>query len=160
MWGLVLLAGLISSCPGSAQERLTSVATNIHLGSAPVEVELLPEPAFASAIRANTNALIVLAVEGIEGATVQPIRINVFLGKPDANSRTPTADASFVGFIQLMPVRGEVRRIGHMFEMQHARGLDPNRPVQITLVPVVGLHDTPSSVSLRVESLYLAEEQA
>ncbi len=160
MGGLFLLASLILSNPGSAQERLTSVATNIHLGNAPVEVELLPEPAFASLIRANTNALIVLAVEGIEGAAVQPVRINVFLGKSDANSRTSTADASFVGFIQLLPVRGAVRRIGHLFEMPHARSLDPNRPVQITLVPVVGLDDTPSGVSLRIERLYLSEEQA
>ncbi len=54
----------------------------------------------------------VLAIEGIEGAGAQPVRINVFIDKSDADNLTPTTDPRCVGFIKLLPVRGDVRRTG------------------------------------------------
>jgi hypothetical protein len=141
----------------NAQEQLSSIVTDVRLGSTPLTVDLVPERSLETALRAGGNVLIVLAVEGLEGTTVQPVRINVFLDKPDADSRTATDAPNGVGFIQLVPVRGIVRRVGHAFDLPQIRDLELNKPIRITLVPVVGVDGVPSDTSLRIARIYLRQ---
>jgi hypothetical protein len=149
------LAGLGAIAVANGQERLTSVASGVALGSAPVTVALDPQPRLADALRADDDAPIVLAIEGIEGTAAQPVRINVFLNKPDADRAVSSEDASAVGFIQLLPVRGAVRRIGHAFEIPRSLRLQPSSRLQVTLVPVIGVGEAPEGVALRIERIYL-----
>jgi hypothetical protein len=142
----------------NAQAPLTSVAADVQLGSAPFTVDLVPEPALATAAHAGGNVLLVLVVEGLAGTTVQPVRVNVFLGKPDADRHTPTDDPGFVGFIQLLPVRGTVGPVGHAFQLTDLHRRQLNRPIRISLVPVVGDNGVPSDVFLRISRIYLRRE--
>lgn len=156
--GLALvLAGFAFGGPANARE-LTNIATDLKLGTAPLAVKLTSEADLASALEAGKSLPMALAIEGIEGATVQPVRINVFVDKPDADNLTPTTDPRFVGFIQLLPVRGEVRRTGIAFEMPMIRYSDFGASISITLVPVVGTDNrAPRDVALRIARLYLRE---
>jgi hypothetical protein len=153
----LLLAGFGLGGPGNARE-LTDIATNLQLGTGPLAVKLTPEPDLASAIDAGKPLSMVLAIEGIEGAAAEPVRINVFVDKPDADNFTPTTDPRCVGFIQLLPVRGDVRRMGIAFEMPMIRYSDFGRSISITLVPVVGTDNrAPRDVALRIARLYIRE---
>jgi hypothetical protein len=140
--------------PGS----LTNMVRDMQLGAAPLTVDLLPQAEFASALRAGGDAPIALAVEGIEGAVVQPVRINVFINRPDAGPATSSEDPSCIGFIQLLPTRGTVRAVSHAFELPGARSLDLTKPIRVTLVPVIGTSEAPRDVSLRVGRIYLRRE--
>jgi hypothetical protein len=68
---------------------LTTAATGLTLGSASTTVILTPLREFAPALGAAQNraAPVILAIEGITGQPVHPLRINVFVGKPDATRR-------------------------------------------------------------------------
>jgi hypothetical protein len=145
--------------PVNAQEQLTGIAADLQLGSTPLTVDLVPERSFEAALRAGDDVLIALAVEGIEGTTVQPFRINVFVDKTDADSRTATDAANWIGFIQLLPVRGAVRRFGHAFNLPRIRDLELDKPIRITLVPVVGVDSVPGGTSLRIARMYLRRER-
>ena len=116
-------------------------------------------PALASALRGDGDVPAVLAIEGIEGLAAQPVRINVFLNKPDADNRSSTEDPSCLGFIQLLPARGTVRPMGHAFDLSQVRYLDPAKPIRVTLVPVVGTDSKPSDLSLHIGRIYLRRER-
>jgi hypothetical protein len=153
----VLFAGFSLSGLAEAQE-LTDIAADLRLGTVPAAVKLTPKPALALALDSANPSPPVLAIEGIEGAAAQPVRINVFVNKRDADNRTPTTDSNCVGFIQLLPVRGEVRRTGMAFEISRTLDLDPARSIWITLVPVVGTDNSvPRDVTLRIARLYIEE---
>ena len=139
----------------TSQAELSSIASNAELGSNPLVVDLLPTPPLDALLRAPSSEPIVLAVEGVEGTTPLPVRINLFLDKPDADSRTSTDDPSFIGFLQLLPVRGTVRRIGHVFDIPPTLRLARNGPIKITLVPVVGTDSVPNDVSLHIARIFL-----
>jgi hypothetical protein len=153
----LLLAGFGLGGPANARE-LTDIATNLQLGIAPLAVKLKPEPGLASALNAGKPPPMVLAIEGIEGASAQPVRINVFVDKPDADNLTPTTDPRCAGFVQLLPVRGQVRRTGIALEMPMIRYSDFGQTISITLVPVVGADNrAPRDVALRIARLYVRE---
>jgi hypothetical protein len=131
------------------------VITDAHLGTAPLSVALEPQAGLASALRAG-NGEPVLALEGIEGDVAQPIRIKVFVNKPGAGYQTSTEDAASLGFIQLLPSGGHVRPVSHVFDLSQIPGLDPAKPLQVTLVPVVGTDDAPPrDVSLKIARIYV-----
>jgi hypothetical protein len=156
--GLALLLSVFGLAGPANARELTVIATNLTLGTAPLAVKLTPEPDLASALNAGKPLPMVLAIEGIEGAAAQPVRINVFVDKPDADNLTPTTDPRCVGFIQLLPVRGEVRRTGIALEMPMIRYSDFGQSISITLVPVVGTDNrAPRDVALRVARLYIRE---
>lgn len=153
----LLFAGIGPVWPASGQ-TLTDVATDLQLGPAPLAVTLTPEPALAAALNAGEATPMVLAIEGIEGATAQPARINVFVDRPDADNHTPTTDLNWVGMIQLLPARGRVRRMGIGFVMPNIRYSDFGRSIVITLVPVVGVDNSaPRDLALRIARLFLRE---
>ena len=123
-------------------------------GTAPLAVRLTPTPALASAL--DLAGPPVLAIEGIEGAASQPIRVNIFINKRDADNRTPTTDFELRRLHQLLPVRSNVRRTGIALEIPNNRKLDAARSIWITLVPVVGMDNSvPRDVALRIARLYL-----
>jgi hypothetical protein len=141
-----------------AQGPLTSVATDVHLEGDPTSVILAPQNSLASALTDTSRAPVVLAVQRIEGTSVQPIRINVFLNMPSADSRTPCDDHNCLGFIQLLPARGTIRPTGYNFELSNVRGLDPRTAMHVTFVPVIGNESRPSQVSLRIGRVYLRQQ--
>jgi hypothetical protein len=151
------LAGPAPSRAVSAQDILTSVALDVRVSGAPVQVDLAPVPALRGALDGVDGPPIALAIEGLEGTTVQPVRLNVFLNKTDADTHTSTEDMSCVGFIQIIPVRGIVRRVGHAIEVSRSGGLQPNGPIRITIVPVVGTDSVPTNLSLRIGRIYLEQ---
>jgi hypothetical protein len=154
----VVLAVLsLMSQPMRAQAELSSVADKIELGRTPLVVDLMPTPALDAALRAAAQAPVVLAIEGLEGTTSLPVRVNLFLDKPDATSRTSIDDPGFIGFLQLLPVRGTVRRIGHVFDIPASFRLTHGGPVRVTLVPVVGTDSVPGDVSLHIARIFLRQ---
>lgn len=154
---LLLLVVLSLIGLAKAQAALTSIATGVQIGADARVVVLSPEPALASAL-GQGGLPIVLAVEGVEGAAVQPIRINIFLNKPDADNHTSTDSPSCLGFIQLLPTQGVVRRVNYAFDLSQTGNLDPAKPISITLVPVIGTDSRPRDVSLRIGRLYIRQE--
>jgi hypothetical protein len=152
------MAGLSLAGMAQADEPLTSVASDVRLGTEPVSVMLSPHEALAAALRDADQTPVVLAVNGITGTAAQPIRINVFLDKPDADNRTSPDDSSCLGFIQLLPNQATVRRTGYNFDLSGRRNLDVARPIPVTLVPVVGDNSVPTQVSLRIERIYIKRE--
>lgn len=160
---IALLAG--ADMPGNSSlaqspSALTKPATGVALGTQPLTVALQPQPAmqpaFADARRGSN--VVALAVEGLEGTVTQPVRINVFIGKPDANRNTSVDDPHFVGTIALLPRNGRLKPTGRIFDLSHATGLDTAAPLQVTLVPVVGTDDAPQAprdATLRVGKIYI-----
>jgi len=49
---------------------------------------------------------VILTIEGITGKPAHPLRINVFVGRPDATLKTSTNDPHFVGYIAIAPKYG------------------------------------------------------
>lgn len=156
--GLALfIVGVGLSSPLIAKE-LTDIATDLQVSTAPLVVKLTPEQALTSALNAGHHLPLALAIEGIEGAAPQPVRINVFVNKRDADNLTPTIGSSSLGFIQLLPVNGGVRRVSIAFEIPMIRNLDLGRSIWITLVPVVGTDNSvPRRLALRIARLYIKE---
>lgn len=150
---LPIMAGLMGAAP--VPDRLSSVATGTALGNAPVTVDLLP----LAAVQAAPGAIIALAVDDIAGTVQQPIRIAVFVNRPDAGPATATDGPDCVGFIQLLPLRGTIRGLSHAFELPPAGGFDLAGPIRVTLVPVIGTAETPRGVSLHIGAIYLRRER-
>jgi hypothetical protein len=154
---LLVLVAIVMN-PTFAQETLTSVANQIRLGPTPLTIALEPDQAFASALREAGAAPAVLAIEGIEGVSPQPVRIKVFLNQPHANYQSSTDDPNYLGFIQLLPIRGMVRPLGHAFDLSPMRHLDPSKPIRVTLVPVVGTDSKPNDLTLHISRIYVRHE--
>ena len=150
---LLVIAGLMGAAP--EPDRLSSVVPGTVLGDAPVTVDLLPQPA----AQAGPGAIIALAVDGIAGTVQQPVRIAVFINRPDAGPATAPDGPDCVGFIQLLPLRGTIRGLSHAFELSPAGGFDLAGPIRVTLVPVIGTAETPHGVSLHIGAIYLRRER-
>jgi hypothetical protein len=144
---------------------LTTTVTGLSLGSAPATVTLTPLSEFTQALRAEQNraAPVILAIEGVSGQPVRPLRINVFVGKPDATPKTSTNDPHFVGYIAIAPKYGG----GHTQGIEVSRDFDVSnlvlssgsRSLQVTLVPVSGIAEAPHGPSLRVRQIYLRRDR-
>jgi Protein of unknown function (DUF_B2219) len=139
---------------------LSDSIRNVVLKSAPVSVELTPKPGGAAALEAarGGSGSVVLAVEGVMGTCSQPVRINVFLNRPDATLATSTDDTNFLGFLYLIPRRGQIRRNSQAFDLASVPSLDERR-LSVTLVPITGESDTPKDLSLVIGQIYLQREQ-
>lgn len=126
---------------------------------------MTPLPELTPALRAAQNraAPVILAIEGIAGQPVHPLRINVFVGKPDATPKTSTNDPHFAGYIAIAPKYGGSQRQG----IEVSRDFDvsnlvlPSEPwgLQVTLVPVAGIVEAPRGLSLRVRQIYLRRDR-
>jgi hypothetical protein len=143
---------------GPAARSLSSTITQARLGTEPLTVNLEPLPALAPALRTKDDNPTVLAIEGIEGNVTQPIRINIFLNEPGAGRHNATDDPRCVGFIQVLPVRGKLRPTSEAFDLSQIPDFDPKKPIQVTLVPVVGTDGAPRDVSLSVGRIYLRRD--
>jgi hypothetical protein len=99
-----------------------------------------------------------VVVEGIEGTLTQPVRLNVFVNKPDANRTTSLEDPHFLGYIDLLPTHGRVESGGRLFDLSTVKAIDPAAPLEVTLVPVVGRNMAPSDASLRLSRIYARRE--
>ncbi len=155
-------AGL-AGAPAVAQEPavpLTNTVTGVALRSEPVTVTLSPSPGLKSALEAarRGSGTMALAVEGVKGTLTQPVRINVFVNKPDANRATPLEDPHFLGYIHVPPTRGRVENAGRLFDLSSVEVVDPAAPVRVTLVPVVGSNSTPRDAALQISRIYLRRE--
>jgi hypothetical protein len=152
--------------PARAQGQtlaLTTTVAGLSLGSGPATVTLTPLPELAPALRAAQNraAPVILAIEGVSGQPIHPLRINVFVGKPDATPKTSANDPHFAGYIAIAPKYGggqgiEVSRdfdVSNLVLSSEARGL------QVTLVPVAGIAEAPRGLSLRVRRIYLRRDR-
>jgi hypothetical protein len=104
------------------------------------------------------DGTITLAVESIEGMLTQPIRINVFVNKPDANSKTSVEDTHFIGYISMFPRLGGVKGVSRAFDLSSMEAVDPTAPLRVTLVPVTGIDLTPRDAALRVGRIYVRRE--
>lgn len=144
---------------------MTTTVTGLSLGSAPATVTLTPLPEFAPALRAALNraAPVILAIEGITGQPVHPLRINVFVGKPDATSKTSTNDPHFGGYIAIAPKYGVGQRQGievsRDFDVSNLELSSESQGLQVTLVPVAGIAEAPRGLSLRVRQIYLRRDR-
>jgi hypothetical protein len=148
--------------PAGSQEQLviTNLVTQVALRSGPVTVTLSPRPTLRQALQAarRGDGTITLVIEGIEGTLTQPVRINVFLDKPDANSATPVDDPHFLGYIYVAPSRGRVNGAGRAFDVTTAEAVDPATPLQVTLAPVTGTNMAPREAMLQVGRIYMRRE--
>jgi hypothetical protein len=121
----------------------------------------MPLPEFATALHAQQDhaAPVILAIEGVSGRPVHPLRINVFVGKPDATPKTSTNDPHFAGYIAILPKYGGGQTqgidISRDFDVSNLVLPGESRGFQVTLVPVAGIAETPRSLSLRVRQIYL-----
>jgi hypothetical protein len=140
---------------------LTTTVTGLSLGSAPATVTLRPLPELAPALRAEQNrvAPVILAIEGVSGQPVHPLRINVFVGKPDASPKTSTNDPRFAGYIAIDPKYGGGQtqgiKVSRDFDVSNLVLPNESRGLQVTLVPVSGIAEAPHGLSLRVRQIYL-----
>jgi hypothetical protein len=144
---------------------LTTTVTGLSLGSAPATVALTPLPELAPALRAaqNSAAPVILAIEGVSGQPVHPLRINVFVGKPDATAKTSINDPHFAGYIAIAPKYGGGQthgiEVGRDFDVSNLVRQSESRGLQVTLVPVAGIAEAPHSLSLRVRRIYLRRDR-
>jgi Protein of unknown function (DUF_B2219) len=140
---------------------LTTTVTGLSLGSAPATVTLTPLPELAPALRAAAPAI--LAVEGVSGQPAHPLRINVFVGKPDATAKTSTDDPHFAGYIAIAPKYGGGQTQGidvsRDFDVSNLVLSSGSRGLQVTLVPVAGIAETPRGLSLRIHRIYLRRDR-
>lgn len=158
-----LTCGFLAATAVLAQERsviLTNTVRAVALKSEPVTITLTPRPEFASAFEAarQGHGTVALAVEGIEGKSTQPIRINVFFDKPDATRATALEDPHFLGYVYIIPRRGEVKGTGRAFDLSSVKIFDAAAPLRITLVPIAGADATPRDASLSVGQIYVRQE--
>jgi len=139
---------------------LTTAATGLTLGSVPATVTLTSLPGFAPALRAaqNSAAPVILTIEGITGKPAHPLRINVFVGRPDATLKTSTNDPHFVGYIAIAPNYGaEPARgidISRGFDVSNLDISGDDEGLRVTLVPVAGLAEAPRDLSLQIRRIY------
>jgi hypothetical protein len=139
---------------------LTTAATGLTLGSVPATVTLTSLPGFAPALRAaqNSAAPVILTIEGITGKPAHPLRINVFVGRPDATLKTSTNDPHFVGYIAIAPKYGaEPARgieISRGFDVSNLDISSDDEGLRVTLVPVAGLAEAPRDLSLQIRRIY------
>lgn len=158
--------GLWSGSAGAQEQTLalTTTVIGLALGSLPATVTLTPLPGFAPALHAaqNHTAPVVLAIEGVAGKPVRPLRINVFVDKPDASPKTSTNDPHFAGYIAIAPKYGSGQEqdieISRAFDVSNLDIPEKSQGVQVTLVPVAGIAGTPRVFSLRVRRIYLRRE--
>lgn len=155
--GALALGLAVAAAASPASRRLTSVAAVPSLGAAPVTVRLIPQ-ANAAAALARPGAVVSVSLEDIGGATEQPVRINVFIGRPGATRRDPITHPNLVGTVHLLPSRGTVSRTQRLELRDPARWMPRRGPVAITLVPVVGRDDAPRASALHVRRVYLRAE--
>lgn len=150
---------------GRADEmQAVTTAAGLVLGDTPETASLTPLPGFAPALRAGQSqgAPVVLAIEGITGEPAQPVRIHVFVGKPDATPKTSTDDPHFVGYIAVIPkyAVGHAQGIdvSRAFDISHL-GISPTaQSITVTLVPVAGVAEAPRGLSLRVRKIYFRRD--
>jgi hypothetical protein len=153
----------LAATPGNGQESavpLTNTLTAVPLRSQPVTVTLSPSPDLKSALDAaeRGRASVALAVEGVSGTLTQPVRINVFVNKPDANRTTPLEDPHFLGYIHVPPRRGRVENAGRLFDVPADAVAGLAAPLRVTLVPVVGSDSAPRDASLQIGRIYVRRE--
>jgi Protein of unknown function (DUF_B2219) len=158
--------GLWGGSPAQGQTlALTTTVAGLSLGSAPATVTLTPLPELAPALRAEQNraAPVILAIEGVSGQPVHPLRINVFVGKPDATLKTSTNDPHFAGYIAIDPKYGGDQtqgiEVSRDFDVSNLVLSSEPRGLQVTLVPVAGIAEAPRGLSLRVRQIYLRRDR-
>jgi hypothetical protein len=139
---------------------LTNTVTGVALDTHPVTVTLSPSPQLKSALNAAElgRATVALAVEAIRGTLTQPVRVNVFVNRPDADRTTPLEDPHFLGYINVQPTRGRVDNAGRLFDVPANAIGDLIGAVRVTLVPVVGSDDMPRDAVLQVGRIYMRRE--
>jgi hypothetical protein len=140
---------------------LTDPVSALALGSEPLTVTLSPRPELKQTLQAarQGRGVVTLAIEGVEGTLTQPVRINVFVNKPDADRTTPVDDPHFVGYIHVAPARsGVARGVNRVLDLAPVRDLNPDAPVGVTLVPVAGINDAPRDASLQVRRIVIRRE--
>jgi len=155
------VALLAASAAGAAAPvgSLTSVERVQRLGPRPVTVRLEPRAREASASPGREVAVSV-ALEGIEGVAIQPVRINVFLDRPDADRNLAISDPHYVGFVQLMPRRGGiVAARSQRLTLRRGASCATIRRMTVTLVPVVGRNSAPVQSDLRIGRVYVRCER-
>jgi hypothetical protein len=144
---------------------LTTTVAGLSLGRAPATVALTPLPELAPALRAaqKSAAPVILAIEGVSGQPVHPLRINVFVGKPDATPKTSTNDPHFAGYIAIAPKYGGGQtqgvEVSRDFDVSNLVLSSESGGLQVTLVPVAGIAEAPHSLSLRVRQIYLRRDR-
>jgi hypothetical protein len=162
---LAAVTGWLAPCgtPAIAENStvpLTNTITEMALDSHPVTVTLSPLPELKSALNAAElgRATVALAVEAIRGTLTQPVRVNVFVNRPDADRTASLEDPRFLGYINVQPTRGRVENAGRLFEIPANAIGDLAAPVRVTLVPVVGSDEAPRDAALHVGRIYMRRE--
>ncbi|VVB47657.1 protein of unknown function [Beijerinckiaceae bacterium RH AL1] len=136
----------------AGQTPVSSVAVDTPLGDRPVTAR------FANIAAASAGTAAVLSIENLKGRSTQPVRINVFVDKPEADRRTPATDPHWAGVIQLMPRQGEVHSLGTLVDLAGFMNPGSGRPIAITLVPVVGTDSSPQGLELTLGRMSIRYE--
>jgi hypothetical protein len=161
--GAILMAGALSA-PAAGEERdvaLTSTMSDVSVRAEPVTVSLRPQPELSRAFKAAQagDGAMAVAVHEITGRSSQPVLLNVYVNKQDADRTTSTEDPHFIGHLLLEPKQDLIATKGADFELQNDVPADPARPLQITLVPVIGINGVPRDLSLRVGQIYIRHDR-
>jgi hypothetical protein len=148
----------LAAASGEEPAILSNVVRDVTLRSEPVTIALAGRSGFAPALDAarRGGGAVVLALRNIQGRSTQPIRLNVFVDKPDADRATPSADPHFLGFVYLIPTRSEVRG-GHAFDLSGLQTPDGGA-LRITLVPIAGTDAAPRDAALSVGQIDIRRE--
>ena len=161
LFGVLGAALLNGPCRTDAQMlALTTAATGLTLGRVPATVTLMPLSELAPALSAaqNSAAPVILAIEGITGQPTHPLRINVFVDRPDATPKTSTNDPHFVGYIAIAAKYGAEQaggiEISRGFDVSKLDILRDSQGLRVTLVPVAGIAGAPRDLSLQVRRIY------
>jgi hypothetical protein len=146
---------LIMVLSGAARDSaLAAPVADLALGAEGATVTLRLTEAGRHALGESGTAL---ALDDVTGETDRPIRINVFLDKPDADRRTSTEDPHFLGYLQLMPTGPDGHRhvaASTEFDMA-AAPIGAAGSLSISLIPIIGIDQAPTGITLKIGRISL-----
>lgn len=162
LWFAAACVGPCLAAAGASAQEMSSLSDTVRdvaLTSGPVTIALSPSADFARWLEAarNGQGAVALTLADIQGTSPQPVRINVFVDKPDATRTTVDDDPHFLGFVYLIPRQGRVGRTGQAFDLTPLGTLAAGR-LTVTLVPIVGTGAAPTESSLRIGQIYIRRE--
>lgn len=142
-----------------ARSGLTNAVEGVEIYRAPVTVKLSSKAVLGGAIAEARRGgrPIALVVEGVGGAIDEPVRINVFINKPDADRATSLEDVHFIGYLQLMPAPGRPTFANFALQVPPESLFDQG-DVDVTLVPSVGVGEPPRGATITVQKIELRSE--
>jgi hypothetical protein len=85
--------------------------------------------------------------------------MNVFVNLPDANRRTSVDDPHFAGLVALLEPSGiATRRPSVALDLSSMSVINPDRPLQVTLVPFAGAAEMAPHRAVMIASIHFRQD--